>query len=99
MADYSNPPYIIEYLTCSLCFQIIHPFQGCFFRVNKIIQFISNLLIYIGTYEWGLKVRGPYQAEPLGQISLTQSPRQETFWASAGFENTENPVMLSDAPS
>ena len=26
-----------------------------------------------------------------------QSPRQETFWASAGFESTEKSVMLSDA--
>ena len=42
--------------------------------------------IYIDTNNWGLKVPGPYQAELFGQISLPQSPRQETFWASAGFE-------------
>ena len=33
-----------------------------------------------------------------GQISLPQSPRQETFWASVGFESTEESVTLSDAP-
>ena len=34
----------------------------------------------------------------LWQISLLQGPRQETFWASAGFESTEESVTLSDAP-
>ena len=33
-----------------------------------------------------------------GQISLPQSPRQETFWASAGFESTEKLPTLPDAP-
>ena len=32
------------------------------------------------------------------KISLPQIPRQETFWASAGFESTEESVTLSDAP-
>ena len=33
-----------------------------------------------------------------GQISQPQSPRQETFWASAGFESTEESETLSDTP-
>ena len=36
------------------------------------------------------------EAELFGQISLLQSPRQETFWASAGFERTEESVMPTD---
>ena len=31
-----------------------------------------------------------------GQISLPQSPRQETFWASTGIESTEESVTVSD---
>ena len=59
----------------------------------------SYLFIYIDTNNSGLKVPGHYQAELFGQISLPQSPRQETFWASVRFESTEESVMLSDAPS
>ena len=33
-----------------------------------------------------------------GQISLPQSPRQETFWESAGFDSVEKLATLSDAP-
>ena len=56
----------------------------------KLIYFylFIYLFIYIDTYK----------AELLGQISLPQSPRQETFWASAGLESTEKSVTLSDAP-
>ena len=54
------------------------------------------LFIYIDTDNSELKVPGPYQAELFGQISLPQSPRQETFWASAGFESTQESVTLSD---
>ena len=42
-----------------------------------------------------------YHMVPLGgngQISQPQSPRQETFWASAGFESTEESETLSDTP-
>ena len=45
-----------------------------------------------------MRVPGPYLAELFGQLSLSQNPRQETFWASAGFESVEKSVTLSDAP-
>ena len=56
------------------------------------------LFIHIDTNNCGLEVPGPYQAELFGQISLPQSPRQETFWALMGFEGTEKSVTISDAP-
>ena len=62
------------------------------------IYLFIYLFIYIDTNNSGLKVPGHYQAELFGQISLPQSPRQETFLASAGFESTEESVTLSDAP-
>ena len=40
----------------------------------------------------------PILSRAFRRISLPQIPRQETFWASAGFESTEESVMLSDAP-
>ena len=49
-------------------------------------------IYYITTNTRGLKVPDPYQAELLGHISLLQCPRQETFWASAGFESTEESI-------
>ena len=56
-------------------------------------------IIYIDTNNSGLEVPDPYQVELLVQISLPQSPRQVIFWASAGFESTEESVtLLSDAP-
>ena len=39
------------------------------------------------TENCGLKVPRPYEAQLFGQTFLPQSPRQETFWASAGFES------------
>ena len=54
------------------------------------------LFIYIDTNNSGLKVPGLYQEKILRQISLPQSPRQETFWALVGFESTEESVTLSD---
>ena len=48
----------------------------------------------MNTNNLGLKVHDPYKAELFGQISQPQSPRQETFWASAGFESTEKSVTL-----
>ena len=44
-----------------------------------------------------MKVTGSYKAELFGQISLSQSPRHETFWALVGLESTEESVTLSDA--
>ena len=61
-------------------------------------NYLFYLFFHIDTNNWGLKVPGPYQAELFGQISLTQSPRQETFWASAGFESVMESVTLLDAP-
>ena len=49
---------------------------------------IIFLFIYMDTNNYGLKVL----AQIFGQISLPQCPRQETFWASAGFESTEESV-------
>ena len=53
--------------------------------------------IHIDTNNLGLKVPGPYYAELFGQLSLPQSPRQETFLPSEGFESTEESVTLSDS--
>ena len=53
------------------------------------------LFIYhIDIDNWGLKVPSLYQSQPFGQISLPQSPRQETLWALTGFESTAKTVML-----
>ena len=60
--------------------------------------FVYSPFIYVDTNNWGLKVLGPYESEFFGQISLPQSPRQETFWASAGFESIVELLTLSDAP-
>ena len=40
----------------------------------------------------------PILSRAFREISLPQSPRQETFWASAGFERAEESVTLSDVP-
>ena len=59
------------------------------FNCLFIYIYYSFIYLYIDTNNSGLKVPSHYQAELFGQISLPQSPRQETFWASAGFESTE----------
>ena len=40
------------------------------------------------TIEMTMKAISPYQALS-EQLALPQSPRQETFWASAGIESTD----------
>ena len=52
----------------------------------KLIYFylFIYLFIYIDTYK----------AELLGQISLPQIPRQDTFWVLMGFESTDKSLTL-----
>ena len=61
-------------------------------RLTKIDDWyiIKGLQMYIDTNNWGLKV------ELFGQISLPQSPRQGTFWASAGFKSTDESVTFKN---
>ena len=42
-----------------------------------------------------LKVTSQYETELFGQISQSESPRQETFWNPWEFKSTEKTVTLT----
>ena len=59
------------------------------------MNFFFIYFIYVDTNNSGLKV--PILSRAF-RANIPQRPRQETFWASVGFESTEESVTLSDAP-
>ena len=65
--------------------------------IHALINILNIFLFITQIYSFSENLKYPAYIKHslLGQISLSQSPRQEIFWAPAGFENAEKSVSNS----